>query len=125
MLDGYVEFWKRYVDFSGLTTRKNFWVAIIINWVIVMILNVLPVARVSAGTSEFSVLATIFGLAILIPTIAVTIRRLHDTGRSGWFYLLNLIPFVGSIIVLVLCALPAKTYDNPWNRGSGYYGQGY
>ena len=69
----------------------------------------------------FFVLVGLFWLAVIVPTIAVGVRRLHDAGYSGWFWLLNLIPSIGSIIVLVLCVMQtspqAPKYGPPVPRG--------
>ena len=62
------------------------------------------------------ILGWIYSLAILIPGIAVCVRRLHDVGRSGWFYLLILIPLVGAIILLVLLCTEGQRMSNKWGE---------
>ncbi len=52
------------------------------------------------GAKEYGILGSLFGLAILLPAIAVTVRRLHDTDRSGWWIFLGLIPIIGSLVLL-------------------------
>lgn len=91
-------FFKHYADFSGKLPLKRFWLAYLYN-----VLCMLPFACLDFAIFGFPILFTnIYGLALLIPSIAFCVRRLHDTGKSGWYYLLGLIPFVGPIILLVL-----------------------
>lgn len=91
-------FFKHYADFSGKLPLKRFWLAYLYN-----VLCMLPFACLDFAIFGFPILFTnIYGLAVLVPSIAFCVRRLHDTGKSGWYYLLGLIPFVGPIILLVL-----------------------
>ena len=59
-------------------------------------------------------LSGIVGLALVIPSIAVVVRRLHDTGRSGWWYLIALVPFIGGLVLLVFCVQPSAPGPNRW-----------
>ncbi len=91
-------FFKHYADFSGKLPLKRFWLAYLYN-----VLCMVPFASLDFAIFGFPIVFTnIYGLALLIPSIAFCVRRLHDTGKSGWYYLLGLIPFVGPIILLVL-----------------------
>ena len=95
-------FFTRYVDFNGRSRRSEYWWAYL---AVVIISAVL--------TAVLGELAYIWTLATLIPNIAITVRRLHDIGKSGWFYLIGLIPLVGGIILLVwMCQ--DSTEDNQW-----------
>lgn len=129
---------QKYATFTGRASRSEFWWWVLANSIIGIVLYVptlvLGVATQSrpgefgAGGIVFGVLLLIWGLAVIVPNIAVTVRRLHDAGYSGWFYLLNLIPSVGGIIVLVLCAMQtspnAAQYGPPAPEGYalGAYG---
>ena len=62
------------------------------------------------------VVGGLFFLSTIVPTIAVTIRRLHDTGNSGYLYLLNLIPYIGGIIVLILCIARSSSQGVRFDR---------
>lgn len=88
---------KKYVCFSGNADRASFWIFFVVNFIISSILGVV-----------FAPLAGLFTLAVLLPSIGIGIRRLHDTGRSGLWILINLIPVIGSLIYLLLCALPSQ-----------------
>jgi len=88
---------KKYVDFNGVASRSEFW------W---FMLFVFIVAVVLGWASPL--LANIFGLAMLLPELAVGARRLHDTGRSGWWQLLLLLPVIGVIILIVFWVQDSK-----------------
>jgi uncharacterized membrane protein YhaH (DUF805 family) len=100
---------SKYANFNGRASRSEYWW-----WVLFVIL-------VSAATGMVSeMLSGIFSLAILLPYLAVGARRLHDTDRSGWFLLLNLIPLIGWIILLVFFIQEGK---EPNRFGTGGEGQ--
>lgn len=94
-----------YANFSGRAGRREYWSWAIARWLILTILPALAVLAAFAGSAgSFLQLSTVFGtvfLATLLPDIAVSVRRLHDGGRSGWWLLwMNLIPGVGFILLL-------------------------
>ena len=86
---------KKYFCFEGRAGRKEFWMWVLATFVVSAILGIIP----KAGT----ILSGLFCLAVLLPSLGVTARRLHDLGKSGWLQLLGLIPVVGGLIVLILC----------------------
>jgi uncharacterized membrane protein YhaH (DUF805 family) len=106
----YQNAFNRYSEFSGRTSVGGFWRFVAVNFIVVVVLGLL--VNVS---SIFLVIYLIYGLAVLIPSLAIAIRRLHDTGKSGWFILLGLIPFVGVIILIVFYIQPS---DGPNQYGS-------
>jgi len=89
-MNWYLKVLKQYVDFNGRARRKEFWMFFLINMIISMIFNYIGAAV------NFPLLGTIYSLAVMLPYIAVGIRRMHDLGKSGWFILIpiyNLILF--------------------------------
>ena len=94
----YVNMFRNYINFSGRTRRRDFWMAVLVNFVI----------------SVFGVVQTIYGLAILLPFLALWARRLHDINMSAWFLLLNLIPGIGSIILLVFACMDSQPGSNQY-----------
>lgn len=86
---------KKYFCFEGRAARKEFWMWVLVIFVLNLIFNFIP----KIG----GILSLILALGTLLPSLGVTARRLHDLGKSGWMQLLGLIPFVGGVIVLVLC----------------------
>jgi len=117
----YLDVLKKYAVFSGRARRQEYWMFFLFNILIIFALAFIEVllspvtanARGTSGGNE-SVLASIYQLAVLLPTLAVAVRRLHDTGRSGWWLLIALIPLVGGIILLVWLAQDSQSGDNSY-----------
>ena len=74
----------------------------------------LSVRQFICSAMAVSVAAGLFFLATFIPSLAITVRRIHDIGLSGWFYLLILIPYIGGLIILVFTLVPSQKNDNKW-----------
>ena len=91
----YVMVLKKYVVFEGRARRKEYWYFALISFIISLILSLIDWAI------GMNILVTIYGLAVLLPALGVSVRRLHDIGRSGWWIFINLIPLIGLIIWLV------------------------
>ncbi len=112
-MNWYVQVLKRYADFSGRTRRKEYWLFVLFN---ILISIVLTVIDFMIGTYSASVgmglLGGIYACAVLIPAIAVTVRRLHDSDRSGWWCLLILIPILGPIVVLIFMIIDGTPGPN-------------
>ena len=87
---------ERYAKFDGRSARPEFWWFVLANFIVEVVLNIL-----GRATVLFSIILLLYGLAVLVPSIAVAVRRLHDIDKSGWFLLIGLIPCVGWIIVIV------------------------
>lgn len=99
-MGNYAAPWKKYATFSGRATRGEFWTFVLINWAISVVLN-----QLGKNVGALEVVAIVWSLAILIPTLAVGARRLHDSGRSaGWLFLYFFI-IVGWIWLLILFLL--------------------
>ena len=113
-------FWRKYATFSGRASRSEYWWWVLISVIVAAIFLIIgtvaggiygpPTAAgaptLGPGYGIYVTLSIIWGLAVLVPGLALTWRRLHDTNRSGAFYFLGLIPLVGGIIVLVFVLLP-------------------
>jgi uncharacterized membrane protein YhaH (DUF805 family) len=109
----YLEVLKKYTVFTGRARRKEYWFFVLFNVLILVLLVVvdglLGTLNEEAGVGLFSGL---YSLAVLIPGIAVLVRRLHDIDRTGWWALIGLVPFVGGIVLLVLAALDSTPGEN-------------
>lgn len=99
----YLKVLRQYADFSGRASRREYWMFVLINSIILIILEFIDfkMGTLSNGI-EVGFLSGIYSLAVFIPSLAVSIRRLHDVGKSGWFLLISLIPVIGSIWLLIL-----------------------
>lgn len=114
-MDWYLEVWRKYAIFSGRARRKEYWWFFLIN-----LLVSIGLAIVDGITGSFSaetgmgLLGSLYALAVLIPGIAVSVRRLHDTERSGWWLLLAFVPVVGAIVLLVFLVQDGKPGANQY-----------
>jgi uncharacterized membrane protein YhaH (DUF805 family) len=108
-MNWYLAVLKNYVGFSGRAPRTEYWMFTLFNAIIFIVLAILAAVTKSWF---FWVLYGIYGLGVLIPSLAVTWRRMQDTGRHGLWILLGLIPFVGGIILLVFMILPGTPGPN-------------
>jgi uncharacterized membrane protein YhaH (DUF805 family) len=85
---------KRYADFSGRSRRKEYWLFVLLLIIVNLIANFIDTATGMAGwLGPYGPLAALIGVATLIPSIAVGVRRLHDTNRSGWWMLIGVVPY--------------------------------
>lgn len=100
-----------YADFGGRATRSQFWFFALFSFIISFILW-----AVDGAVFARPVLAFIYWLAVLIPTVAIGVRRLHDSGKNGLLYALILIPFLGGLILLILFCLPGDTNKNAYGQ---------
>jgi uncharacterized membrane protein YhaH (DUF805 family) len=107
-MEWYLTVLKKYAVFTGRARRSEFWYFVLFNIIIAFVLNGLSMALGSF------VIGGIYALAVFIPGLAVSVRRLHDTGRSGWWLLLSLIPVVGAIILIVFCIEDSKPGENQY-----------
>ncbi len=88
--------WKKYADFEGRATRSEYWY-----WVLFYILCFYPTLGIGA-------------VVLFIPSIAVAVRRLHDIGMSGWWYLLGLVPLIGWIFLIIWYCTPSQEGENEY-----------
>ena len=114
-MNWYLEVLKKYAVFSGRARRKEYWFFVLFNAIFAiaaMILdNILGLAIEDVGYGPFYIL---YALATIVPGVAVSVRRLHDIGKSGWYILLAFIPCVGAIILLIFDLTPGDTGDNEY-----------
>jgi uncharacterized membrane protein YhaH (DUF805 family) len=128
----YIKVLKQYADFSGRARRTEFWMFVLINFLVSIVLGIIDsligTATVVGGSGMVSfspgLLGGIYSLAVLVPSLAVGCRRLHDTDRSGWWQLIAVIPLIGAIVLIVFWAqdgqrMPNKYGVNPKMVGAG------
>lgn len=108
---------RKYVDFTGRAPRSEYWWFGLLLWIVIALISVLPL--IPTGTNMYGdpahnlevvpmLLGPILFIGVLLPAVAVLVRRLHDANFSGWFALLGFIPVVGGIIILVFTLLPSN-----------------
>jgi uncharacterized membrane protein YhaH (DUF805 family) len=121
-MNWYLEVLKKYAVFTGRARRKEYWYYFLINFVIITLLlvidNMLGTLDQEAG---MGLISGIYALAVLIPGIAVAVRRLHDSDRTGWWVLIALIPIVGPIVLiffLIQDSTPGENRFGPNPKGS-------
>jgi uncharacterized membrane protein YhaH (DUF805 family) len=113
MLHWYTDVIKQYAVFDGRAGRPEYWWFFLINTIISVILDLV----IPGATGQ--VLGAIYALAVLLPSIGVGIRRLHDTNRTGWWLLVSLVPLVGWIWIIVLLALAGDEGPNRYGPPPG------
>jgi uncharacterized membrane protein YhaH (DUF805 family) len=122
-------FFKKYATFSGRASRSEYWWWTLVSVGVSIILNIF----ISAGSTTTAygstagpgaviggILAVMWALATIVPSLALSVRRLHDSNKSGWLLLLGLIPFAGAIILLVFMLLGPDPAGQRFDQPTGY-----
>jgi len=115
----YLKVLKKYAVFSGRASRREYWMFFLFNTVFLIVASILDLIIFGIG---FGPLYILYALAVLIPGLAVLVRRLHDVGKSGWFLFIVLIPIAGPIWILVLTCMDGQPGDNKYGpnpKGEG------
>ena len=114
-MEWYIDAFRNWDDFGGRATRKEYWLFVLFNlivtWALTFVDAVMGIFVLGGFIGLFS---GIYGLVVFIPSLAVTIRRLHDTGRSGWWIFINLLPIIGLIIFLVFMVQGSQSSSNAY-----------
>lgn len=120
-MDTYLDPWKKYATFTGRATRKEYWTFYLVNTAIFVLLGFIHgndmMRLMGGGGFQFTIFSTalfLFFWAVLIPTIAVVVRRLHDIGRSGWWWLISFIPFLGGLILVIMLLFDSQPGTNEY-----------
>jgi len=114
-MNWYIDVLKKYAVFQGRARRKEYWFFVLFNVIISIGLTIVDV-MIGTFNAETGIayLSTLYSLAVLIPSIAVSVRRLHDTDRTGWWLFIALIPLIGLIVLLVFMFLDSQPGDNKY-----------
>lgn len=107
-MNWYMGCWKKYATFSGRARRKEYWMFVLFNAIAYFVAGMLD------GIIGGGAIAGLYGLAVLLPTLAVSVRRLHDTNRNGWWLFVTLIPVVGEIWLFVLMIMDSSLGSNQY-----------
>lgn len=124
MINAYKNFWKNYANFSGRSRRADYWWAMLCQAIVGGVLGILMTIMVTAAIVQetpmgaFGILIVIvyvvFALASIVPGLSVIVRRLHDTGRAGWWFFITFVPAVGSIVLFVFMLLEGTAGENQY-----------
>lgn len=106
----YLSVLKKYAVFSGRSQRAEYWYFALFNIIIFVVLGIISVV---VG-DDSRILGMLYSLAVFIPGLAVSVRRLHDIGKSGWMLLISLIPLIGAVWLLVLMVTDSNPGDNEY-----------
>jgi len=114
-MNWYLKVLKQYADFSGRARRKEYWMFALFNVIFIASAMILDtVLGVTIGELPSGVFYFLYSLAVLIPGLAVYVRRLHDIGKSGWMILIAIIPIIGPIWLLVLTLTASNHGENKY-----------
>lgn len=102
---------KNYANFSGRARRKEYWFFTLAQFILVLVAMILDTIIFDTGMGLFY---AVVALGLFIPSLAVAIRRLHDTSHSGWWILITILPLIGSIVLIVFLASDTKPETNQW-----------
>ncbi|MGF1756592.1 DUF805 domain-containing protein [Photobacterium sagamiensis] len=125
-MNWYLHVLKNYAVFRGRAQRQEYWYFFLFNILISIAFSFVDTLLATPGIEEGAgVLGTIYSLAVLIPSIAVGVRRLHDTGRTGWWMLIGLIPLIGALVLIYFFVQDSQPGTNEYgaNPKNGEEGQ--
>ena len=110
-MNWYLKVLKQYAIFSGRAGRKEFWMFVLFNLIISIAASV-----IDSVMGTWGIIGGIYALLVLIPALAVAVRRLHDIGKSGWMLLVGFIPLIGAIWLIVLWASEGQLGSNQYGE---------
>jgi uncharacterized membrane protein YhaH (DUF805 family) len=114
-MEWYLKVLKNYATFDGRARRKEYWMFFLFNLIVSVLIAIADAVLGMKTSGGFGILGSLYALAVLVPSIALGARRLHDIGKSGWWQLIVLIPLIGAIVLLVWAASAGE-------RGSNRFG---
>ena len=105
----YIDVLKKYAVFDGRATRREYWMFVLWNFIISVVVGiVMSILTAVTNSSFFVLLVWVYILGVMLPSLGVSVRRLHDTSRSGWWLLISLIPLIGGIVLLIFYVQDSK-----------------
>ncbi|RUO24381.1 DUF805 domain-containing protein [Aliidiomarina minuta] len=114
-MNWYLQVLQKYAVFSGRARRKEYWFFVLFNILVGLVLLLLDnLTGTYNAELGLGLLGGIYSLAVIIPSLAVAVRRLHDTGRTGWWILIALIPIIGAIVLLIFLVLEGEQGENKY-----------
>ncbi|KID56271.1 membrane protein [Pseudoalteromonas luteoviolacea] len=117
-MEWYISVLKSYAVFEGRARRKEFWMFSLFNVIFSIGLSLCDYVL---GTS---LLGFVYAVVVFIPSLAVCVRRLHDTNRSGWWVFIAIIPVIGSIALIIFASLEGDVSENNYGPNPKYFNEG-
>ena len=115
-MNWYLEAMKKYAQFSGRSRRMEYWMFYLFNVVFMIVLGIIDgMTGTFSPEAGLGALTGLYLLVVFIPSFAVTVRRLHDTSRSGWWLLIGFIPLIGGIVLFVFTCMDSHQ-DNQYGQ---------
>lgn len=111
-MNWYLDVLKKYAVFNGRARRQEYWMFVLFNIIISVVLSIVDGMLGMSVAEGVGLLGALYGLAVLLPGIGVSIRRLHDTNRSGWWLLIAFVPLIGFVVLLVFMVLDSTPGEN-------------
>ena len=116
-MDWYLTVLKKYAIFTGRARRKEYWYFALFNFLIALVLGFIDgMLGLVVKDSGFGLLGGLYSLAVFVPSLAVSVRRLHDTGRSGWWLLIGFIPILGALVLLFFLVSGTQPGQNQYDE---------
>jgi uncharacterized membrane protein YhaH (DUF805 family) len=116
-MNWYLKVFKQYFDFSGRARRKEYWMYILFNFIALFLLMLIDITiGTTFSEAEVGIFYLTYMFLSIIPGLAVSVRRLHDLGKSGAWFFINLIPFVGPLWFLILTCMEGENRQNNWGE---------
>ncbi|ARD20894.1 MULTISPECIES: DUF805 domain-containing protein [Shewanella] len=112
-MDWYIKVLKNYINFKDRARRKEYWFFVLFNVIAGILLGILDnITGTLNPETGYGLLSGIYSLAVFLPALGVSVRRLHDTDRSGWWLLIALIPFIGAFVLLYFFVSDSQSETN-------------
>ena len=115
-MNWYIKVWKNAVNFNGRARRSEYWYFVLFNMIISFVIGFVEGIAGLQTASGLGMISTLYSLAVILPSLSVGVRRLHDIGKSGWMILISLLPCIGALILLFW-------YTQDSQPGSNQYGE--
>ncbi len=114
-MNWYLKVLKNYANFNGRARRKEYWMFVLFNFIFLMVAMIIDnILGTSFGPAGYGIVYVLYALAVFIPGLAVSIRRLHDIGKGGAWIFIALVPLIGGIWLIVLTATEGNSGQNEY-----------
>jgi uncharacterized membrane protein YhaH (DUF805 family) len=110
----FIDVLNKYAVFTGRARRKEYWMFVLFYTILSIVLGILLFTIEKRTGISLKWVTWVFGLFFFLPSLGVSIRRLHDTGRTGWWLFISIIPFIGAIIIFIFLILDSTPGDNQY-----------